>query len=305
MYWVLVLLCIFLRDAIAAEQKTISHPEPTAPTIYGSTLPKSTLLAASTDEETVLLLSFKASITRDPMGALESWNNGTGPCFWQGILCNLDGFVSAVNLTALSLSGTLSPSLPLLPHLKSLDLSDNLLTGPLPPSFCNPSSHKLTILNLKNNSFSGSIPPALGNCTSLTSIALYFNSLSGPIPSELSSLSMLQTLTLSFNHLNGSLPIPILINCTKLTTLALSINAFTGPLPGEIGKLKRLQYLWLDSNSFSGTLPPELGNLTRLMLLQLDTNNLTGSIPTSLGHLISLTVLLSISKNQLSGKAIY
>lgn len=152
-----------------------------------------------------------------------------------------------------------------------------------------------------NNSFSGPIPPALGNCTSLVKISLYSNSLSGPIPSQLGSLPKLEYLALSFNQLNGALPIPILTNCTKLTTLALSLNRFSGPLPHDIGKLANLQMLWLDGNYFSSSIPPELGNLTQLKLLQLDTNNLSGSIPTSLGQLTSLTELLSLSINQLSG----
>ncbi|MCO5570146.1 hypothetical protein L7F22_023863 [Adiantum nelumboides] len=289
----LLQLCFFHAFAVAA-----------AGASKNPSSPYSNLLAAlnpasEKEDESLLLLSFKAAITGDPLGALQTWRNGSSPCSsWKGITCGANGFVSAVNLTGLQLFGSFyANTISDLRHLTSLDLSNNVFTGSLPPSF----GRNLTVLNLFNNSFSGGIPPALSNSTSLVKISLYLNSLTGPIPPELGSLSNLEYLALSFNHLNGSLPIPILTNCTKLTTLALSLNSFSGPLPPEIGKLTNLKNLWLDHNFFSGSVPAELGNLTQLSLLQLDTNNLTGSIPPSLGQLTSLTELLSLSINQLSG----
>ena len=42
-------------------------------------VPQCTLLA---------LLAFKAAITGDPNGALDTWNEDTPVCLWRGVNCN-------------------------------------------------------------------------------------------------------------------------------------------------------------------------------------------------------------------------
>ena len=72
----------------------------------------------------------------------------------------------------------------------------------------------MTRLILFNNQLTGSIPPELGNLSSLTALRLSNNRLSGPVPPEFSGMSSLSALSLSFNPgLAGPLP-------TDLTTLA-------------------------------------------------------------------------------------
>ncbi|PWZ32903.1 hypothetical protein Zm00014a_008716 [Zea mays] len=62
----------------------------------------------------------------------------------------------------------------------------------------------LVFIDFSNNTFSGSIPAAIGELDPTS--ALSFNGLSGEIPKELASLDSLTTLNLSDNRLVGSIP---------------------------------------------------------------------------------------------------
>ncbi|KAI9157849.1 hypothetical protein LWI28_029018 [Acer negundo] len=61
-----------------------------------------------TDE--VELRAFKSKITRDPQGVLDSWNDYSHFCEWEGITCGrMHRRVTVLNLTSKGLSGSLSP----------------------------------------------------------------------------------------------------------------------------------------------------------------------------------------------------
>ncbi|KAL8552172.1 hypothetical protein ACS0TY_001021 [Phlomoides rotata] len=62
------------------------------------------------------------------------------------------------------------------------------------------------LLNLSHNSFSGSIPRALGSMTKLEHLDLLSNQLRGRIPQVLTNLAFLAVLNLSHNHLVGPIP---------------------------------------------------------------------------------------------------
>ena len=81
----------------------------------------------------------------------------------------------------------------------SLDLSNNQLTGSIPPEIGNLTN--LTWLWLNDNQLTGSIPPEIGNLTNLTRVSLYDNQLTGSIPSELGNLTNLTYLNLKSNQL--------------------------------------------------------------------------------------------------------
>ena len=61
-------------------------------------------------------------------------------------------------------------------------------------------------LYLWENRLSGSIPPELGDLSSLKWLFLYDNQLTGPIPPELGNLSNLTDLYLAYNRLTGCIP---------------------------------------------------------------------------------------------------
>jgi len=136
-------------------------------------------------------------------------------------------------------------------------------------------------LNLSNNGLTGTIPPEIGNLTNLIYLRLSSNQFTGNIPSEIGNLTNLTELWLSGNQLTGSIP-PEIGNLTNLTELWLGGNQLTGSIPPEIGNLTNLTVLRLDDNELTGSIPPEIGNLTNLYNLRLDYNQLTGEIPESI-----------------------
>ena len=142
-------------------------------------------------------------------------------------------------------------------------------------------------MRLSDNSLSGPIPPELGNLDQLQELFLSRNSLSGPIPPELGNLEQLRWLILSDNSLSESIP-PELGNLGQLQELFLAQNSLSGLIPPELGNLGQLQWLVLSRNSLSGEIPPELGKLSRLKQLYLGGNTLTGQLPRSLMQLDSL-----------------
>ena len=183
-------------------------------------------------------------------------------------------------------------------RVTELNLSNNGLTGPIPPELGNLT--RLTTLNLSSNGLTGPIPPELGHLTRLTWLLLYGNGLTGPIPPELGHLTRLVELELQGNDLTGPIP-PELGNLTRLTRLRLHSNYLTGPIPPEFGDLTRLVELELQGNDLTGPIPPELGNLTRLTTLNFSFNDLTGPIPPELGDLTRLTELDLSGNSGLAG----
>ena len=69
------------------------------------------------------------------------------------------------------------------------------------------SNWEVTKLNLSNNKLSGTIPPALGELSNLTTLSLHTNNFTGPLPPALGELSNLEKLYLNYNAaLSGALP---------------------------------------------------------------------------------------------------
>ncbi|KAJ3686951.1 hypothetical protein LUZ61_016115 [Rhynchospora tenuis] len=87
---------------------------------------------------------------------------------------------------------------------KSIDLSNNNLTGEIPQNIV--VLDGLLNLNLSHNHLIGEIPFEIGNMTSLESLDLHMNNLSGTIPQSISLLYSLEVLNLSYNYLSGSIP---------------------------------------------------------------------------------------------------
>lgn len=157
--------------------------------------------------------------------------------------------------------------------VEEIRIDEEYVVGTLPPELGDLSS--LIKLDLGSNSFAGNIPPELGNLTNLTFLNLSDNNFTGNIPSELGNLSSLTAMYLTYNQLSGS-------------------------IPPELGNLTNLIVLSLGTNQLSGNIPPELGNLSNLISLILRTNQLTGSIPATFGSMSNLTSL-SLYDNQLNG----
>ncbi|KAK6133527.1 hypothetical protein DH2020_032741 [Rehmannia glutinosa] len=88
------------------------------------------------------------------------------------------------------LSGTLSPSIGNLSHLRTMLLQNNQLSGVVPTEIGKLS--ELQTLDLSGNQFDGEIPSSLGRLTRLSYLRLSRNKLSGQIPRDVANLTVLQ-----------------------------------------------------------------------------------------------------------------
>ncbi|KAM0873213.1 hypothetical protein ACQ4PT_038246 [Festuca glaucescens] len=110
--------------------------------------------------------------------------------------------VIKLSLSGFGLQGTVPSPLKYCRSVVTLDLSNNSLEGPIPPTLCDWLPY-LIVLDLSGNRLSGPIPSELANCTYLNSLKLNNNALSGQIPESLSRLIRLKSLDLSDNRLEG------------------------------------------------------------------------------------------------------
>ncbi len=83
-------------------------------------------------------------------------------------------------------------------------------------------------MDLSENQLSGEIPPELGNLSNLRGLLLSNNQLSGEIPPELGNLSNLAELHLSRNQLTGRIPPEVIL---KPINICFSDNQLSMCLP--------------------------------------------------------------------------
>ncbi|PWA43081.1 leucine-rich repeat protein [Artemisia annua] len=185
-------------------------------------------------------------------------------------------------------------------HLKELSVSCNhfrfeLTDSPKNVSEC--SRYAFEMLDL-DGSLKGALPAeSLGRMANLRGLSLSYNELTGSIPESLGTLRLLEELDLSYNQLTG--PIPTFIG--KLTKLVLSSNNLNGSIPESFGSLTALAYLDLSVNQVTGHVPTSLGRLVSLQLFSVYSNSLNGTVPVSIGQLTKLRHLY-ISNNSLEGE---
>ncbi|XP_066309078.1 receptor-like protein EIX2 [Miscanthus floridulus] len=209
--------------------------------------------------------------------------------------------LKTLDLSGCSLSSTISTlSHPNLTHLEILDLQYNPFNSLLQHNwFWGITTVKELILS--DCGWSGPIPGALGNMSSLEVLYLDGNSISGIVPTTLKNLCSLQLLYLEENNINGDI-LGRLPQCSwsKLRELHLRGANLTGELPVWIGNLTSLRYLDISKNMVVGSVPSGIGNLRSLNVLDLSKNMLIGDVPDGIGLLSNLTYL-SLGLNNFSG----
>ncbi|KAI4331648.1 hypothetical protein MLD38_029814 [Melastoma candidum] len=147
---------------------------------------------ADLDADKQALLQF---LTAVPHGRKVSWASNTSVCTWVGITCSPDtSRVTAIRLPGSGLLGQIPVNtLGKLDALTILSLRSNRLSGSLPADiFLIPS---IRVINIQRNNLSGEMP---------LSISPQNNTLTGPIPDL--NVQRLNQLNLSYNNLNGSIP---------------------------------------------------------------------------------------------------
>lgn len=221
------------------------------------------LQALNTDG--VTLLSFKYTITSDPLSVLQNWNyDDETPCSWTGVTC-----------TELGNPNTPTDML----RVTSLVLPNRQLLGSVSPTLF--SIPNLTILDLSNNFFHGSLPDSVSNATQLRVLSLGNNNVSGQLPDSISNAATLQLLNLSTNAFTGKLPQDLSL-VKNLTVLDLSSNLLDGSLPQDFFQGTSLHYLNLSHNQISGDISPTFAQKVPAgITIDLSFNNLTGPIPST------------------------
>ncbi|XP_002984595.2 LRR receptor-like serine/threonine-protein kinase GSO2 [Selaginella moellendorffii] len=290
-----------------------------------SLLAHHTTAASCNSEDEKALLAFKDA-DQDRSKLLTTWSPQSSCCEWSGIKCDgASGRVSELKLESLGLTGTLSPELGSLSHLRTLNVHGNSMDGPIPSTFGK--LLRLEVLDLGTNFFSGALPASLaqlastlqtldlsgyrfegpfpsviGKLTSLRKLILErADASAGSIPSFLASLENLTILNLQGSWFTGSIP-SSLSKLKNLQTLDLSDGLrLTGSIPAFLGGLQNLEYLDLSGTKFSGSIPPSLGNLPKLRFLDISNTLVSSSIPVEIGKLTSLETL-RISGTKAAGR---
>ncbi|CAN6324357.1 unnamed protein product [Urochloa humidicola] len=281
--------------------------------------------------DTEALLRFKASIQKDPDGALSSWHASAsdGPCRWHGVGCDDgggDGRVTWLDLAGAGLAAARAPlaalsAIDTLQHLnlsgnaalradaadllglpralRTLDFSYGGLGGVLPGDLLTRLPN-LTDVRLSRNNLTGVFPESLlAAGTILRSLDVSGNNLSGDI-TNMSFAGTLTLLDLSENRFGGAIP-ESLSRCAGLTALNLSYNGLTGSIPERVAGIAAYQVFDVSSNHLTGPIPGSIGNsCASLQILKVSSNNLTGPIPESLSSCRALRVL-DAANNRITG----
>ncbi|KAJ8542260.1 hypothetical protein K7X08_017126 [Anisodus acutangulus] len=196
--------------------------------------------------------------------------------------------VNVIDLSLNNFVGTIPTRIGEVPGIRSISLSGNKIHGPIPESLCQPTTNVLQVLDLSNNSLSGTIQRNLGNCKSLIYLNLGQNKLTGSIRKELEPVTSLRYLDLNGNQFEGSFP-RVIENFQDLEILNLAGNRFEGRIPNFIGGLHSLRILVLAANTFNELIPEGLMKLENLQYISLANNNLSGPIPDNLDGLKMMT----------------
>ncbi|OMO72456.1 hypothetical protein COLO4_27607 [Corchorus olitorius] len=180
-----------------------------------------------------------------------------------------------------------------------LDLSWNSLNGSIPSSLTE--MLNLKVVSISNNQLSGNIPPWENNLQQLLAIDLSGNNLLGSIPISLCSQLSLQILSFSNNNLTGKIPPCLGILSSSLRLIDMSRNHLEGEIPEEITSLSELRSLNLSWNQLTGKIPNQIERLEDLQTLDLSNNHLSGPIPAIISFMPLLNQL-NLSNNDLSGQ---
>ncbi|KAJ6303408.1 hypothetical protein OIU77_017311 [Salix suchowensis] len=223
-------------------------------------------------------------------GQIPKWfmNLGTQTLWHLDLFGNfLTGFEQSIdilpwnNLRYLRLSGNkLEGALPIPPRSTIIyQVSDNRLTGEIPQAICNLTS--LVILQLSNNNLNSKLPQCLGNISNSASVLdLRNNSFSGDIPDAFSSDCTLRAIDFRQNQLEGKIP-RSLANCTELEILNIEENKINDVFPSWLGIFPKLRVLILRSNRLHGVIgkPRATFEFQRLQIVDLSDNCFWGKLP--------------------------
>ncbi|MFS7983917.1 putative leucine-rich repeat domain superfamily [Helianthus anomalus] len=167
--------------------------------------------------------------------------------------------------------------LPIPPHTIVYDVTNNNLTGEIPPLICEVKS--LQVLDISSNMMTGTLPLCLGNLSnSLSYLDLKQNNFHGPMLNT-SHGCLLKKIDLSENRFSGKVS-RSLANCINLEFLSLASNSFEDVFPLWLGTHPKLQVLILRSNKFYGAIQGlSSSQFLQLRIIDISNNGFSGQLP--------------------------
>jgi Leucine-rich repeat (LRR) protein len=229
-----------------------------------------------------------------------------------------------LNLYNNSITGPLPSTIGNLKKIQTLQLWNNFISMDIAELLRRLPKQGLQQLYLDYNNLTGSLPPLLGEFSSLTKLWLRYNHLSGEIPVAIRELINLEELWLSSNNLQGIITEDHFTNMSSLRHLWISDNSLTlrventwntpfrlisagfsscvlGPrFPAWLSS-QPINTLDISNTSINDYIPDEFwtATLSTISILDLSRNQLVGRLPT---YFSSFRVdSLDISSNQLVG----
>jgi Leucine-rich repeat (LRR) protein len=233
------------------------------------------LFSAAEETEKSILINFYESTMGDNWKDKTNWKTNEPICSWYGVTCELgssdsdndDQGITSIDLSHNNLNGKIPSDFWKLPHLKHLNLRNNLLTsasfdGLLTADATRDKRSPIELLTLSENHLTEMT--GIGNAKeTLQAINFNKNQLDTALPDELFDLTKLESLDIGFNQIPGTLPTKI-GKLTQLTEFYAFHNRLTGTIPTEIGLLDVCQILGLGNNLLTGTLPSEINKMVNM-----------------------------------------
>lgn len=223
------------------------------------------------------------------------WLNGQKLSGGIDVIQNLT-FLKELWLHGNGFSGPL-PDFSGLKNLETLSLRDNSFTGPVPVSLV--SLESLKVVNLTNNLLQGPMPKfkdsvSVDMTTDTNSFCLPQPGDCDPRVNTLLSIVKLMDYPRKFSeNWKGNDPCAdwFGINCNKgnITIVNFENMGLTGTISPDFASLKSLQRLILANNNLTGTIPEELAALPALAELDVSNNHLYGKVPTFRSNMIVKT----------------
>ncbi|XP_021295438.1 putative receptor-like protein kinase At3g47110 isoform X1 [Herrania umbratica] len=203
-----------------------------------------------------------------------SWNNFSGeiPSFIGNLSRLFDLYLDINNF-----KGKIPLALRNCKNMQNLFLSENKFSGHIPDQLFG-AFKSLILVNISYNLLTGPLPSDFGNLKYLVGLFVYENKLSGEIPKTLGECSGLTSLDMARNFFQGSIPLS-LGSLKSLETLNLSCNNLSGTIPHELEKLPFLSSLNLSFNHLEGEVPKKGVFNKSSGFLVVGNENLCGGIP--------------------------
>ncbi|OVA16198.1 Protein kinase domain [Macleaya cordata] len=213
-----------------------------------------------------------------------------------GVLSNMST-LTEVWLNQNAFSGPL-PDFSGLKFLGDLNLRDNHFTGPVPPSLIGLKS--LKILNLTNNLLQGPMPKFDSSVD--VDMSPETNSFCLPTPGDCDPrVNTLLWIASSFGYptrfaenWKGNDPcaswVGISCNAGNITGINFQKIGLIGTISPEFSSIKSLQRLVLADNNLTGSIPKELTTLPNLKILDVSNNQLSGKVPSFRGNVEIKTI---------------